>query len=244
MAIRILLNGAKGRMGQAIQTAAKNGDYDFVALTDQGDNPEQAMGDADVIVDFSHHSVTERLAGLAAQHGLPIVIGTTGHSEADRESILKFSEKIPMVWSGNYSIGMNLLFYFAKTAAASLPTTFEPEIVEAHHHHKKDAPSGTAWDIARRICEARGWDVETHVTTSRSGITGERPEAQLGIHAIRGGDVVGDHSVNFFGIGERFELRHQATDRNVFAQGALQSAKWAVAQKPGFYEMQDVLGLR
>ncbi len=244
MTTKIALNGAKGRMGRAICDAASDGDFEFVSLCDIGDEVGDAFKLADVIIDFSHHSATLGIVEKAVGHLKPVVIGTTGHDSAEREEIIAHSKSIPLVWSGNYSMGMNLLFYFAQKAAEALPELYETEIIEAHHSHKKDAPSGTAMDIARRICEGRNWNLEQVIQHGREGITGERPGKQLGVHAIRGGDVVGDHTVQFFGQGERFELRHQATDRKVFAQGALSSASWVVGKAPGFYEMQDVLGLR
>ena len=244
MPLKVLLNGAKGRMGEAIIRAADPKVFEICHRYDMDENPCPAGPKSDVIIDFSYHEATLRLVELAAKHGKPIVIGTTGHDAEVREKILSYQDKIPLVWSGNYSIGMNLMFYLTKRAAETLTEIFEPEITEVHHHFKKDAPSGTAVDLARRICEGRNWDYDEVVNHGRSGITGERSPKQLGIHALRGGDVVGEHTVSFFGDSERVELKHLATDRKIFAFGALAAAKWAVGKPAGFYEMQDVLGLR
>lgn len=231
-------------MGQAIQKAANPDEFDICFKIDIGDIASECISKVDVVVDFSHHDVTPGLVELASAHQKPVVIGTTGHSPEERKRILSASSQIPLVWSGNYSIGMNLMFFLTQKAAEALPELFEPEITETHHHFKKDAPSGTAVDLARRICEGRDWDFDEVVVNGRSGIIGERPEKQIGIHALRGGDVVGEHTVSFFGDGERIQLKHLATDRKVLARGALVSAKWIIGKEPGLFEMQDVLNLR
>ena len=149
-----------------------------------------------------------------------------------------------MVWAGNFSTGVNLLFYLTEIAARVLDTSsdFDPEVVEMHHRLKKDAPSGTADRLLEILKKSRKLNDE-QIAHGRSGITGERPSEQIGSHALRGGDVVGDHTVYFAGIGERVELTHRATDRKIFAAGALRAAKWVAAQPPGLFSMQDVLGL-
>jgi 4-hydroxy-tetrahydrodipicolinate reductase len=149
-----------------------------------------------------------------------------------------------MVWAGNFSTGVNLLFYLTQKAAEVLDaeSDFDPEVIEMHHRHKKDAPSGTAERLLEILKESRSLG-DADVAHGRQGITGERPAAQIGSHSLRGGDVVGDHLVMFAGSGERLELTHRATDRVIFASGALRAAKWAVTQPAGLYSMQDVLGL-
>lgn len=244
MSVKILLIGSEGRMGKAIQSIAPEYGIEVVAAIDIGQNPADHIASCDVVVDFSHKTVTADIVKLAAQHRKPIVIGTTGHSEEERKDILKHASEIPMVWSGNYSLGVNLLFYLTSKAAAALPSEYEPEIVEIHHHFKKDAPSGTAEDLARRICAAREWDIGKNKINGRSGMPGERPQAEIGVHALRGGDVVGEHTVYFFGQGERIEIKHTATDRNILAKGAIKATQWIAGREPGFYEMQDILGLR
>jgi 4-hydroxy-tetrahydrodipicolinate reductase len=245
MPIKVLLNGSKGRMGAMILRTGHPSQFEFCACLDVGDSADACISGVDVVIDFSFHEATLPLVELAARAGKPVVVGTTGHSSEERAKILSHKSRIPIVWSGNYSIGMNLLFFLTQRAAEILPPLYEPEITEVHHHHKKDAPSGTAVDLARRICTGRGWDYDRVVCNGRVGITGERPVEQIGMHALRGGDVVGEHTVSFFGDGERVSLHHLATDRRIFAQGALRCALWlAEGRAPGHYEMQDVLGLR
>ncbi|MEO0726928.1 MAG: 4-hydroxy-tetrahydrodipicolinate reductase, partial [Bacteroidota bacterium] len=188
-------------------------------------------------------SITTSAASMAAQHKTPLVIGTTGHDDAERVAILAYQEHLPIVWAGNFSLGVNLLFFLAERVAATLPISYHPEIVEMHHRMKKDAPSGTAENLVEAILRGRSWSADT-VKYGRSGITGERPDEEIGVHALRGGEVVGEHSVHFAGPGERLELKHQATDRRIFAEGALVAASWLLDQKPGLYNMQDVLGLK
>jgi len=239
-----MLNGAQGRMGRAIASIADEKDCRIVAGVDLGDDPAAVIDDCDVVIDFSLQEATLPVAKLTAERGKPIVIGTTGQSAEDREAITALSSRIPMVWAGNFSTGVNLLFYLTQKAAEVLDaeSDFDPEVIEMHHRHKKDAPSGTAERLLEILKESRSLG-DADVAHGRQGITGERPAAQIGSHALRGGDVVGDHLVMFAGSGERLELTHRATDRVIFAAGALRAAKWAVAQPAGLYSMQDVLGL-
>lgn len=242
MPLQILLNGARGRMGKAIASIAPERDAEIIGFIDLDDDPSPYAAACEVVIDFSLHDATQGIAELAADHGKPIVIGTTGHSSDEKQSIAALSSRIPMVWSGNYSTGVNLLFHLARIATEVLGDDFDPEVVEAHHRYKQDAPSGTAERLLEIIRECRGLSPEA-ITHGRSGMTGERPPEQIGSHALRGGDVVGDHLVWFAGEGERVELTHRATDRKIFAAGALKAASWAVKQTPGLYSMQDVLGL-
>lgn len=240
--MNLLLNGAAGRMGQAVAALAEgHGTYITVALGN-GDAAEPHIAACDVVIDFSFHTATEPLVALAAAHGKPVVIGTTGHSAAERAAILHHAERIPIVWAGNFSIGVNLLLHLTEQAAALLSTDYHPEIIEIHHAKKKDAPSGTAENLVSAILRGRAWSPSV-VRHGRSGITGERPDAEIGVHAVRGGDVVGEHTVLFAGSGERIELKHQATDRRIFAQGALTAAHWVRTQPAGLYGMREVLGM-
>ena len=231
-------------MGRAIASIADEKDCRIVAGVDLGDDPAAVIDDCDVVIDFSLQEATLPVAKLTAERGKPIVIGTTGQSAEDREAITALSSRIPMVWAGNFSTGVNLLFYLTQKAAEVLDaeSDFDPEVIEMHHRHKKDAPSGTAERLLEILKESRSLG-DADVAHGRQGITGERPATQIGSHALRGGDVVGDHLVMFAGIGERLELTHRATDRVIFAAGALRAAKWAVSQPAGLYSMQDVLGL-
>lgn len=240
--MKVLLNGAKGRMGQAIREAAPAYQANIVHAIDAGD-PVPPLKDVDVVIDFSVHSATPGIVKLAAEAGKPVVIGTTGHTESERASILEHVRQIPIVWAGNYSIGVNLLFYLTAKAARILGQGYDPEIVEMHHRHKVDAPSGTAERLLEVVREARKLSVE-QVKHGRHGLVGARPADEIGMHALRGGDVVGDHTVIFAGDGERFELTHKASNRKIFAQGALHAARWVLGQSAGLYRMEDVLGLK
>ena len=244
MSFKILLNGARGRMGRAIASIAAEKDCEIVAEVDLGDDPSTAIDDCDVVIDFSLQEATLPIALLAADRDKPIVIGTTGQSPEDRDTISALSSRIPMVWAGNFSTGVNLLFYLTQKAAEVLDTEsdFDPEVVEMHHRHKKDAPSGTAERLLEILKKSRNLE-DDGVVHGRQGITGERPAAQIGSHSLRGGDVVGDHLVMFAGIGERLELTHRASDRVIFAAGAIRASKWVVSQSAGLYSMQNVLGL-
>ena len=243
MALKILLNGAQGRMGKTIVAIAPERDAEIIGAVDLADDPTPHLANCDVVIDFSLHDATHAITELAAENEKPIVIGTTGHSADEKESIASFSSRIPMVWAGNYSTGVNLLFHLTRIAAEALGEDFDPEVVEAHHRNKQDAPSGTAERLLEVLREARKLPPEA-ISHGRSGIVGERPKDQIGSHALRGGDVVGDHLVWFAGEGERIELSHRATDRRIFASGALRAAHWVVGQSPGLYSMQEVLGLQ
>ena len=198
----------------------------------------------DVVVDFTFHESTVPLAGICAEHKKPIVIGTTGHSEAEQKELTRLSAQIPLVWSSNFSTGVNALFWLTRKAAEILGPEFDVEIVEMHHRLKKDAPSGTAKTLARIVADARGLPRSGALRHGREGLVGERTRAEIGMHSLRGGDVVGDHTVIFAAAGERLELTHNASSRETFAGGALRAAQWVVGKKPGLYDMQDVLGLK
>jgi 4-hydroxy-tetrahydrodipicolinate reductase len=243
MALSILLNGAKGRMGQAILGAAGDMDVVLAGAVDAGDDLAGPLARCDVIVDFSSHLATRALLELAAARRKPVVIGTTGHPPEAKKELLQLAAKVPCVWAGNFSVGVNLLFALTRRAANVLGADYDVEVVEMHHRFKKDAPSGTAARLLEIILAERklGANALRH---GRSGITGERQSTEVGVHSLRGGDVVGDHTVIFAAPGERIELTHKAGDRGIFARGALRAAQWVVTQKPGVYDMQDVLGLR
>jgi 4-hydroxy-tetrahydrodipicolinate reductase len=185
------------------------------------------------------------MAEIAAKSGKPMVIGTTGHDKDLKQTIIDILGPIPVVWAGNFSTGVNLLFFLTQQAARVLDTSsdFDPEVLEMHHRLKKDAPSGTADRLLEIIKDSRN-AADADVTHGRQGIPGERKSEEIGSHAIRGGDIVGEHTVMFAGTGERIELTHRATDRVIFAAGALKAANWVIQQPAGLYSMQDVLGLQ
>jgi 4-hydroxy-tetrahydrodipicolinate reductase len=242
--VRVLLVGAKGRMGQAIAAAAEAADAVIVAGLDQGDDLTKEIGACDAVVDFSHPSATDEIGRVCLGAGKPLVIGTTGHSNEERVLLEKASKSLSIVFSPNFSVGVNALFWLTRKAAEMLGQDFDLEIVEMHHRLKKDAPSGTAKRLAAILCQVRNLDYAKNVAHGREGLIGERPAAEMGIHSIRGGDVVGDHTVTFAGRGERLELTHKASSRETFALGALRAANWIVGRPPGLYSMEDVLGLR
>ncbi|HEY4990015.1 MAG TPA: 4-hydroxy-tetrahydrodipicolinate reductase [Opitutaceae bacterium] len=242
MALSILLNGARGRMGVALAAAAQPMGVLIAAATDQGDDLGAALASVDVVVDFSSPQATRGLLDLAVASRKPVVIGTTGHTPEQKAELLKLAAGVPCVWAGNFSVGVNLLFALTRLAARTLGEDYDVEVVEMHHRLKKDAPSGTAARLLEILLEERKLE-RSALVNGRKGITGERKRAEIGVHALRGGDVIGDHTVMFAGAGERLELTHRASDREIFARGALRAAQWVVAQKPGVYDMQDVLGL-
>lgn len=242
---KIIITGSKGRMGQAlISCAARIPDLEVVGTVDQGDDLATIIGKADVVIDFSFHNATLGVADLCAKNKKAIVIGTTGHSAEEKAMIVALKAQIPMVIATNYSTGVNTLFWLTRKAAEILGPAFDLEVVEMHHRLKKDAPSGTATTLLEILGDVRKLQLEEALRHGRKGIVGERTQNEIGIHAIRGGDVVGDHTVIFANNGERVELTHKASSRDTFANGALRAAQWIVQQKAGLYDMQDVLGLK
>lgn len=242
MSLKICIVGAKGRMGQAIAAAVEEAGHTVSAGVDQGDDLRAGIADADAVIDFSFHTVTEEVFSLCAELGKPVVCGTTGHSQEEKAKLLDIAAKTATVWAGNFSIGVNLLCYLVEKAADILPLEFNAEIVEMHHRLKKDAPSGTALMLADAVLEPRGLNYDD-LRHGREGITGERTEREVGMHSLRGGDVVGDHSVIFSDVGERVELTHKASSRAIFARGAVRAAAWSVGKEPGIYGIREVLGL-
>jgi 4-hydroxy-tetrahydrodipicolinate reductase len=242
---RIIITGSKGRMGQALLScAARIPELAVVGTVDQGDDLAAVIGQADVVIDFSFHSATPGVAELCAQNKKAVVIGTTGHSAEEKTKIIALASQIPMVMATNFSTGVNTLFWLTRKAAEILGPAFDLEVVEMHHRLKKDAPSGTATTLLEILGDVRKLQLEAALRHGRHGIVGERTQNEIGIHAIRGGDVVGDHTVIFANNGERVELTHKASSRDTFANGALRAAQWVVQRKPGLYDMQDVLGLK
>ena len=241
----IIINGFKGRMGQTLLAcAAGMPAVQIVGQVDQGDDLGAIIGQCDAVIEFSFHNVTTGVVELCAKHGKALVIGTTGHNDAEKSQISNFKSQIPIVWASNYSTGVNTLFWLTRKAAEILGPGFDLEVVEMHHRLKKDAPSGTATTLLEILGDVRQLQLKEALRHGREGITGERTDTEIGIHAIRGGDVVGDHTVIFAANGERVELTHKASSRETFANGALRAAQWLVGQKPGIYDMQDVLGLK
>jgi len=241
---KIIITGAKGRMGQTLVACAeRRPELQVVGQIDLGDDLLPLIKEVDVVIDFSFHDATAQFATVCAEHRKALVIGTTGHSDAEKSQICGLKSHIPMVWASNYSTGVNTLFWLTRKAAEILGPNFDLEVVEMHHRMKKDAPSGTALRIAEEVAAALGRK-PSDLRLSREGQIGERPRPEIGVQTLRGGDVVGEHTIFFLGEGERVELTHRATSREQFARGALRAARWVVSRSPGLYDMQDVLGLK
>jgi 4-hydroxy-tetrahydrodipicolinate reductase len=242
---KIIIAGAKGRMGTALLRCAESMPAITVAgRIDLGEDLGAVLDQADVVIDFTFHESTVPFARLCAARQKAIVIGTTGHTDAERKELIALASKVPMAWSANYSTGVNALFWLTQKAAEILGPDFNLEIVEMHHRLKKDAPSGTAATLAQILADARKQSLDRAARYGRHGVVGERAPEEIGVHSIRGGDVVGDHTVIFATEGERLELTHKASSRDTFAFGALRAAQWVVGKKPGLYDMQHVLGLK
>jgi 4-hydroxy-tetrahydrodipicolinate reductase len=266
--LRVVVAGAGGRMGRTLihAVAATKG----VTLAGAVDAPDSAVigrdagelaglgrngiavtGDvapllpaADALIEFTIPAATLVFAELAAKAGLVHVIGTTGHSAEEEAVIAKAANRATIVKSGNMSLGVNLLAALVKRVAKTLNDDYDVEIIEMHHNKKIDAPSGTALMLGRAAAEGRGVDLAQHSVRGRDGMTGARCAGDIGFASLRGGTLVGEHSVIFAGPAERVELTHRAEDRMIFARGALHAALWARGKKPGLYSMADVLGLR
>lgn len=249
--VNILLTGCNGRMGNAVaRSVSENTDCKIVAGVDvlgassNQDFPtfvsiDEFKGNCDVIVDFSYHTATEGLLNYAMKNNTPIVIATTGHTEEETASIINASKKIPVFYSRNMSLGINLLIALAKKASQSLGLAFDVEIIEKHHNQKLDAPSGTALMIADALKEVR--ECDTEYVYDRHLVKAKRTPEEIGIHAIRGGTIVGEHDVIFAGKDEVITLSHSASSRNVFAEGAVRAAIYLAGKDAGLYSMDDIV---
>jgi 4-hydroxy-tetrahydrodipicolinate reductase len=244
---KIIITGSQGRIGRALLAAAPQfPQLDIVGKIGRGDDLNTVISRCDVVIDFSFHRATLDFAKICARNRKAMVIGTTGHTDTEKAQIQNLKSQIPIVWSSNYSIGVNALFGLVRKMAKMLGPEFDVEILEMHHKHKKDAPSGTAKTFFKILKEVREEQLERNVIAKQGrpeGIGGERDQAEIGIHSMRGGDVICDHAVIFAAPGDVVELKQRATSRETFARGALQAALWVVRQNPGLYDMQDVLGL-
>ena len=242
--MKIAILGAAGRMGHMLVDLAAKQELEVVAKVDIAPGYDATWGaDTEGIIDFSYHTAVPENVEKAAAQGLPYVIGTTGLTAEEQARVDACTKHIPIVQSGNYSLGINLLLDLVKKAAKILGAEYDIEVIEMHHRHKKDAPSGTALMLAKSAAEGRGVDFEENTIYGRKGEVGERPTNQIAVHALRGGSVVGDHTVMFAGDVERVEITHKAQGREAFAVGALTALKWANGKPAGIYTMRDVLGL-
>lgn len=257
--MKVAVAGAGGRMGRAlIEAVLADRELELAAALDAAGSPALgqtagsltigadlgALAGAELLVDFTRPEGTLAHLEACQKHGKAMVIGTTGFSAAQTQRIAEGARRLPIVLSPNFAIGVNVVFRLAQTAAATLGDAYDVEIVEAHHRHKVDAPSGTALKLGELVAGALGRDLGSVATHGRSGDTGERPARAIGFHAIRGGDIVGEHMVIFAGAGERVEIAVRSHSRQTYAAGALRAAKWLRGRAPGLYDMFDVLGLK
>lgn len=243
--LKILVTGCRGRMGEAVaRCASLDADVIVSGKIDAGDDLLSPLKACDAVVDFSHHTFTRELAAACQEHGKLLVIGTTGLSKETELFIKETSEALPIVFAPNYSVGVNTLFWLTRKATEILGPDFDLEVVEMHHNKKIDSPSGTARRLAEILCEVSNLSYDQDMRHGRFGNVGARTRREVGMHAVRGGDVVGDHTVIYAAQGERVELTHKASSRDTFAQGAIRAAKWLRGQEPGLYDMQHVLNLR
>ena len=264
---RIAITGAAGRMGRVLIEAVNNDaeaslggaivllddpmvgvdagaiaglskTLDVKAVT----SLESVVGQFDVLIDFTAPAATRANVALCRKHGKGIVIGTTGLNDEQKAELSAAAADTRIVFAPNYSVGVNLCLNLLRMAASVMGNDSDIEVVEMHHRHKVDAPSGTALRMGEVVAETMGWDLKEVAVYGREGYTGARPQKQIGFETIRGGDVVGDHTVMFATEGERVEITHKAQSRMTFAKGAVRAAKWVTTQQPGLYDMQDVLG--
>jgi 4-hydroxy-tetrahydrodipicolinate reductase len=266
--IKVIVAGAAGRMGSRLVALIK----DSTALTLAGaieGKGHHALGEdageiagcgkagipitedlapllerGEVVIDFSAPEATLDHLRTVAQHRRAMVIGTTGLSAAELDELKSLARHVPCVFSPNMSVGVNLIYKVISEMAKTLGDEYDIEVIEAHHRLKKDAPSGTALKIAEVLARAVNRDLDQVGVYARKGLIGERKKQEIGIQTIRAGDIVGDHTVLFGGMGERIEVTHRASSRDTFARGALRAARWVVRQQPGLYDMMDVLGLK
>ena len=241
---QITLNAAIERQGSSL-VGADAGEVAAIGHLNVQivDDLQAVVDDIDVLIDFSLPDATEKNMQVCAEHNVAMVIGTTGFNEQQEQVLAEASKKIALVYAGNYSTGVNLSLKLLGMAAKAFGNDADVEVIEAHHKHKIDAPSGTAYMMAEAVAEARGQNLKDVAIYGREGQTGERESGTIGIHAVRGGEIVGDHTVMFIADGEVVEITHRARERMTFAAGAVRAATWVTEQAVGQYDMQDVLGL-
>ncbi len=241
--MKIAILGAAGRMGQMLCKLAEGTSLEVVSRVDIAQGYDQTWrDDVEGVIDFSFHAALPEAVTKAAKAGIAYVIGTTGITEEEQAVVNEAAKSIPVVQSGNYSLGVNLLLELVRKAASTLGEDYDIEVTEMHHRRKKDAPSGTALMLAKAAAAGRGVDLDDVAVYGREGEVGERPIGEIAIHALRGGSVIGDHTVMFAGDVERVEITHRAQGREAFAAGALKALEWAKGRAPGIYTMRDVLG--
>jgi 4-hydroxy-tetrahydrodipicolinate reductase len=265
--IKLAVAGSSGRMGRAlIEAVLGASDLKLAAALEQkgnahvgkdagelvgapggvrvGDDVARAVAGADVFIDFTRPEGTIAHVAACRQQGVNMVIGTTGFGDAQQKEIAAAARDVAIVMSPNFSVGVNVAYRLLEVAARALDRGYDVEIVEAHHRHKVDAPSGTALRMGEVVARALGRDLKKHAVFGREGVTGERKDETIGFATVRGGDLVGDHTVMFIGAGERLEISHRASSRANFARGALRAARFVATKKNGLFDMADVLGFK
>lgn len=241
----IAVAGASGRMGQMLMDAVRSADdCALTGILDIGCDLREGLKNSAALIDFTRPEGTLQHLAVCRELGVAAVIGTTGFTEAQKAEIAVFSQSIPIVMAPNMSVGVNVTLKLLEMAAKALATGYDIEIIEAHHRYKVDAPSGTALKMGEVIAEAIGRDLKECAVYAREGVTGERDPSSIGFATIRGGDIVGDHTVLFAGTGERIEISHKSSSRATYAQGSLRAVRFLADKKSGLFDMFDVLGLR
>ena len=263
----VCVAGASGRMGQMlIEAVRQSGDCRLGAALDQASSPwmgqdagahsgqalgvsigcdlDAALQQSQVLIDFTRPEASLNHLRACVRHGKALVLGTTGFSDAQKAEIAAMAQDVPVVMAPNMSVGVNVTLKLLEMAARALSSGYDIEVIEAHHRHKVDAPSGTALKMGEVMADAMGRDLKTCAVYARQGITGERDPSSIGFATIRGGDIVGDHTVLFAGIGERIEISHKSSSRSTYAQGSLRAVRFLAGQRQGLFDMFDVLGLR
>jgi 4-hydroxy-tetrahydrodipicolinate reductase len=242
--IRVHVHGASGRLGRAIVRIATDSSGYELSRSGREDDLLKLVPGCDVAIDVSQPDGSVAVAACCAAERKPLVIGTTGHSADQLRTLRAASASTAILLAPNFSVGVNLLFWLTEKASLILGTEFDVEIVEIHHRLKKDSPSGTAKRLGEIIAQTRALNFEQAARHGREGLVGERTAREIGLHAVRAGDIVGEHTVFFAGTGERIELAHRASSRDTFAKGALRAGVWLISKPPGWYDMKDVLGLK
>ena len=243
--MKVAILGAAGRMGHMLcDLVDRSEELELVAKCDvREEYPRTWPAETEAVIDFTFHEAVPENITKAAEDGVVYILGTTGLTDEEQAAVDGAAKKIPVVQSGNFSLGINLLLGLVRKASEILGVEYDCEVVEMHHRHKKDAPSGTALMLAKAAADGRGQDFDDVSVFGREGIVGERPQGEIAVHALRGGSVIGDHTVMFAGDVERVELVHKAQSREAFAAGALRAALWAADKAPGLYNMRDVLDI-
>jgi 4-hydroxy-tetrahydrodipicolinate reductase len=243
--LKIAVAGSSGRMGKMLIDAINaSSDCELTGQLDIGIDIHAELQNADYLIDFTRPEGTMAHLAVCQELGVKMVIGTTGFSDTEKAEIATASKNIAIMMAPNMSVGVNVTLKLLEMAAKAMSTGYDIEIIETHHRHKVDAPSGTALKMGEVIADALGRDLKGHAVFAREGITGARDPQAIGFSAIRGGDIVGDHTVMFAGVGERIEITHKSSNREGYAQGSLRAVRYLAVQKAGMFDMFDVLGLK